>query len=153
MGLCRLVKLSWNAGLPSRSGIAVKATTSPTWREESGAPPGCFVMSTAKERTASDVVEVFWRPGCPFCADHRLQWQLRAFVGPASSYIRESMRRVKAVWRNIWQDEEAAALVRLANEGNETVPTIRVGTAFLTNPSGRQVARLIRNAERSSGDA
>lgn len=138
MGLCRLVKLSWKAGLPSRSGIAVKATTSPTWREESGAPPGCFVMSTAKERTASDVVEVFWRPGCPFCA------ALRADL---------AIRRVNAVWRNIWQDEEAAALVRLANEGNETVPTIRVGTAFLTNPSGRQVARLIRNAERSSGDA
>lgn len=86
-------------------------------------------MADSRTRSAPPHVEVFWRPGCPFCM------ALRADL---------AARRVKAEWRNIWEDEEAAALVRSANRGNETVPTVRVGTAFLTNPSGREVARLAR---------
>ena len=40
---------------------------------------------------------------------------------------------------NIWQDPEAAALVRSVNEGNELVPTVQVGETFLSNPTVRQV--------------
>jgi glutaredoxin len=36
--------------------------------------------------------------------------------------------------RNIWDDAEAAEFVRLANNGNETVPTVLIGTDVYTNP-------------------
>lgn len=36
--------------------------------------------------------------------------------------------------RNIWEDEEAAQFVRMANDGNETVPTVVIGTDVYTNP-------------------
>lgn len=74
-------------------------------------------------------VEVFWRPGCPFCTALR--------VGLAA-------RRVPATWRNIWEDPDAAAFVRASNAGNETVPTVRVGRQVLTNPSAGTVRRLVR---------
>lgn len=88
-------------------------------------------MADSPTRPTTPPVEVFWRPGCSYCV------ALRADL---------TARRVKAVWRNIWQDDEAAALVRSVNNGNEIVPTVRVGTAFLTNPSGREVARRARRA-------
>lgn len=53
------------------------------------------------------------------------------------------MRGISATWRNIWQDDEARAIVASANRGNETVPTVRYGEAILTNPSGRAVADLV----------
>ena len=84
------------------------------------------VTSPAQARSQ---VEVFWRPGCPFCAALRTSLRLR---------------RVRATWRNIWDDDEARAIVTAANGGNETVPTVRVGTVTLTNPSGREVSRLAR---------
>jgi mycoredoxin len=74
-------------------------------------------------------IEVFWRPGCPFCAALRTSLRLR---------------RVRATWRNIHDDEEARDIVRAANGGNETVPTVRIGTVVLTNPGGREVSRLAR---------
>jgi inosine-uridine nucleoside N-ribohydrolase len=40
---------------------------------------------------------------------------------------------------NIWSDPDAAAIVRAAAGGNETVPTVEVGGRFLVNPSARQV--------------
>ncbi len=36
---------------------------------------------------------------------------------------------------NIWEDDEARAFVQSQNNGNETVPTVRVGNAVATNPS------------------
>ena len=36
--------------------------------------------------------------------------------------------------RNIWDDAEAAQFVRMANNGNETVPTVLIGTDVYTNP-------------------
>lgn len=70
---------------------------------------------------------MFWRPGCPYCA------ALRAGLA------RED---VAATWRDIWLDEDAAAIVRQVNHGNETVPTVRVGASYLTNPSAREVREL-----------
>ena len=82
---------------------------------------------SAVEDPAPVAVEVFWRPGCPHC----------------SSLRRDLARRgIDATWRNIWQDDQARAQVRAANGGNETVPTVRVGTEILTNPSGARIAQL-----------
>lgn len=73
--------------------------------------------------------EVLWRPGCPFCL--KLRVSLRVLG-------------VQAEWRNIWEDDAARALVREHNGGDETVPTVRVGERWLTNPSAREVRRLAR---------
>jgi mycoredoxin len=69
-------------------------------------------------------VEFFWRPGCPFCS--MLERSLSA----------EGITLAK---RNIWEEPEAAAIVRSIADGNETVPTVRVGDTALVNPSARQV--------------
>ncbi|WP_018157265.1 glutaredoxin family protein [Demetria terragena] len=76
---------------------------------------------------AADVT-VYWRPGCPFCM------ALRASLKTA---------RIDATWINIWEDEEAADVVRAANNGNETVPTVVVGDQTMTNPSLGQVKKAL----------
>lgn len=63
---------------------------------------------------------VFWRPGCGFCA------RLFRALGSAG---------VEVERRNIWEDEEAREFVRSVNNGDETVPTVAVGTDVYTNPS------------------
>jgi mycoredoxin len=40
---------------------------------------------------------------------------------------------------DIWEDPSAAAAVRKAANGNETVPTVRVGDRWFVNPSAREV--------------
>lgn len=62
---------------------------------------------------------VFWRPGCGFCA--MLE---RGLKSAGVTYER----------RNIWEDTEAADFVRAANHGNESVPTVTIGTDVYTNP-------------------
>ncbi|MFN6120003.1 MAG: glutaredoxin domain-containing protein [Actinomycetes bacterium] len=57
-------------------------------------------------------VTVYWRPGCPFC----------------TSLFRQLERaEVEHTRVNIWEDPEAAAVVRSIARGNETVPTVVVG--------------------------
>jgi mycoredoxin len=73
---------------------------------------------------------VYTRPGCPFCV--RLRWGLR-------------LRRVAFTEVNIWEDPDAAALVRAAADGNETVPTVHVAGRWLVNPPPGQVAELTRS--------
>lgn len=73
-------------------------------------------------------VTVYWRPGCGFC--HLLRRQLD----------RAGVERNEV---NIWADAEAAALVRSVARGNETVPTVVVGTRALVNPSAREVLALL----------
>lgn len=69
-------------------------------------------------------VTVYWRPGCGFC----------------SSLLRSLERHDVPHDRvDIWQDEEAAAFVRSVADGNETVPTVRIGGSALVNPSARDV--------------
>jgi hypothetical protein len=46
--------------------------------------------------------------------------------------------------RNIWVDDEARAFVRRHNRGNETVPTVVVGSAVWTNPDVRTVTEAVR---------
>jgi glutaredoxin len=75
-----------------------------------------------------DAVDVYWRPGCGFC-----------------TALRRSLRRaqvpVNAI--NIWDDPAAAARVRSVANGNETVPTVMIGTRALVAPSHRAVIALL----------
>ena len=63
---------------------------------------------------------VFWRPGCGFC-----------------TMLERGLRKAGVEYerRNIWEDPKAAEFVRSVNSGNETVPTVVVGTDVYTNPS------------------
>ncbi|MFI0984246.1 glutaredoxin domain-containing protein [Streptomyces exfoliatus] len=63
---------------------------------------------------------VYWRPGCVFCLRLRLRLGARA-------------RR--AHWVDIWRDPEAAAVVRAATGGDETVPTVVVAGRAHVNPA------------------
>ena len=40
---------------------------------------------------------------------------------------------------NIWEDEEGRAFVRSVARGNETVPTVAIGSRALVNPSMREI--------------
>ncbi len=74
-------------------------------------------------------VEFYWRPGCPFCISLRQRLRRRGIP----------MQPV-----NIWEDPDAAARVRAATGGDETVPTVFVGTRPLVNPSVGQVESMLR---------
>ncbi|MGI8702131.1 MAG: DUF427 domain-containing protein [Nocardioidaceae bacterium] len=69
-------------------------------------------------------VEVMWRPDCPFCGS------LRRGLSRAG---------VATIEHDIWSSADAAARVREATGGDETVPTVFVGPRALVNPSVRQV--------------
>lgn len=76
---------------------------------------------------------VYWRPGCGFC-----------------SSLRSGLHREGIAFRevNIWDDPEAAAFVRSVARGNETVPTVTVGSVSLVNPTAHEVAALLAGASR-----
>lgn len=84
-------------------------------------------MLFASVPAPSDIT-VYWRPGCPFCGS--LFRQLERAEVPHT--------RV-----NIWDDPEAAAVVRGIARGNETVPTVTVGDVGLVNPDLRQILALV----------
>jgi len=73
-------------------------------------------------------IEVMWRPGCPFCGS------LRRGLSRAG---------VATIEHDIWSSADAAARVREATGGDETVPTVFVGPRALVNPSVRQVVDAI----------
>lgn len=74
-------------------------------------------------------IEVLWRPGCPFC-----------------SGLRRGLARagIATVEHDIWADPEAAARVREVTGGDETVPTVLVGSRALVNPSVAGVVAAVR---------
>ncbi len=76
-------------------------------------------------------VTFYWRPGCPFCVSLRRGLSRRGIPFEAV---------------NIWENPDAAARVRAAAGGNETVPTVVIGDEALVNPSVAQVESLIRHA-------
>jgi mycoredoxin len=82
-----------------------------------------------EQETADPVVEVYWRPGCPYC---------RMLLRP----LRRSGLRLREI--NIWEDSDAAARVRSVADGNETVPTVFIGDRAMVNPSVRQVLSAAR---------
>ena len=75
-------------------------------------------------------VEFYWRPGCPFCIALRQ---------------RLSRRGIPMQPVNIWEDPDAAARVRDATGGDETVPTVFIGARSLVNPSVGQVESVLRD--------
>ena len=86
---------------------------------------------TQTDPTAS-TVEVMWRPGCPFCRS------LRRGLSRAG---------VATTEHDIWSSADAAARVRKATGGDETVPTVFVGDRALVNPTVRQVVDAIKAAD------
>jgi mycoredoxin len=78
--------------------------------------------------TAERRVAFYWRPGCGFC-----------------SSLRRKLERagVTLELHNIWEDPEAAAVVRGAADGNETVPTVGIGGRYLVNPRAHVVLELL----------
>jgi mycoredoxin len=76
------------------------------------------------QSSPTDAITVYWRPGCGFC----------------SGLFRQLDRTGVAYERvNIWEDDAAAATVRAAARGNETVPTVAVGGLMLVNPDVHQL--------------
>jgi glutaredoxin len=69
-------------------------------------------------------IVVYWRPGCGFCAS--LERKLIA--------ANIKFRKV-----NIWDDPQASEFVRSVARGNETVPTLSIGSVSLVNPSLQSV--------------
>lgn len=77
----------------------------------------------------TEQVTLYTRPRCPFCTKLRAKLRMR---GIAFEEI------------DIWQDEDAARVVREANGGDELVPTVRVGGRYLSNPRVADVAAALR---------
>lgn len=75
-----------------------------------------------------EAIEFYWRPGCPFCM--HLERALTSANIPMTK-------------RNIWDDPDAAAYVRSVADGNETVPTIRIGGWASVNPSAGEVLNAL----------
>jgi glutaredoxin-like protein len=73
-------------------------------------------------------VEFYWRAGCGFCM------ALERRLGQVGVALDK---------RDIWADDSAAAFVRSVANGNETVPTVRVGPVAAVNPSAEQVLAMI----------
>jgi mycoredoxin len=88
------------------------------------------MVDNSTHDTPGDIV-VYARPGCPFCT------MLRADLAAAGIGYRE---------RDIWQDAEAAAAVRAAANGNETVPTVNIGDVWLVNPTVDEIRGVLRAA-------
>jgi mycoredoxin len=76
------------------------------------------------------LITVYWRPGCGFCAGLFRQLE-RADV---------AHERI-----NIWDDPDAAAIVRSFARGNETVPTVVVGEIGLVNPDVEEILAAVAN--------
>ncbi|MFR0357204.1 glutaredoxin domain-containing protein [Streptomyces sediminimaris] len=87
----------------------------------------------AQRRSAADGRPVvFWRPGCAYCL--RLRMRLGRRAG-------------RLYWVDIWRDPAGAAVVRAANDGDETVPTLLVGGRPYVNPDPEWVReQLSRSA-------
>ncbi|MGB2718703.1 MAG: glutaredoxin domain-containing protein [Rhodococcus sp. (in: high G+C Gram-positive bacteria)] len=80
--------------------------------------------------TFVDGIEVMWRPGCPFCM------RLRSGL---------SKRGIATTDIDIWTEPDAAARVRAATGGDETVPTVFIGGSALVNPSVKQVIAALES--------
>ncbi|RRO13721.1 NrdH-redoxin [Saccharopolyspora rhizosphaerae] len=77
---------------------------------------------------SAEEVTVYSRPGCPFCMS------LRAGLQSSGLAFTEV---------DIWQDPEAAGVVRSIADGNETVPTVVIGDWSAVNPSTRDVLSAV----------
>ena len=53
-------------------------------------------------------------------------------------------RGIEMVKHNIWEDKDASAFVRSVADGNETVPTVKIGEQTRVNPSAKEVEKLLK---------
>jgi len=81
-------------------------------------------MSDASSVDTAAHIDLYWRPGCGFCA--MLQRKLNKLG-------------IERHEHNIWDDKADAAVVRRHANGNETVPTVVIDGVGLVNPSSRQL--------------
>lgn len=82
--------------------------------------PRSVAAPEAQRRSAVDGRPiVYWRPGCTFCM------RLRLRLGRSSRQLH---------WVDIWRDPAGAEVVRAANNGDETVPTVFVAGRPHVNP-------------------
>ncbi|WP_225805326.1 glutaredoxin domain-containing protein [Streptomyces sp. NK15101] len=89
--------------------------------------------SEAQRRSAADGRPiVYWRPGCRYCLRLR---------------IRLGRRAGRLYWVDIWRDPEGAAVVRAANGGDETVPTVVVAGRPFVNPDPAWVRERLSPSE------
>lgn len=79
--------------------------------------------------TTQDHIDFYWRPGCGFCMS--LERRLDGAGIPFRKF-------------NIWEDDDNAAFVRSVADGNETVPTVKIGEIALVNPSLGQVVEAMK---------
>ncbi len=84
---------------------------------------------TSSASSQDPQIDVYWRPGCPFCMN--LERQLSKLNVPYQKH-------------NIWENPADSAYVRSVADGNEVVPTVRVGGIALVNPSGQQVLTAVQ---------
>lgn len=89
-------------------------------------------MTEPSDTILRSEVTVYWRPGCPFCS--RLRRDLDGLGLPVTEI-------------NIWEDPTGAAVVRSASNGNETVPTVVIGTTALVNPSVRAIMEAVQRID------
>jgi glutaredoxin len=80
-------------------------------------------------------ITVYWRPGCMF-----------------SSWLLRDLERLEVPHerRNIWEDADAAAAVRVVTGGDETVPTVRIGPEHLVNPTVEAVLTTVHRLDPDS---
>jgi glutaredoxin-like protein len=95
-------------------------------------PPEPIAFEDDSQPALPADVTVYWRPGCGFCTS-----LLRGLERTGLSFARV----------DIWEDDEAAAFVRSVADGNETVPTVRVGDLAMVNPGVRDVLRAVADRD------
>lgn len=90
------------------------------------------VAGTLRSTTMSNPehIDFFWRPGCGFCMALE-----RALTTAEIPYTKH----------NIWENPDHAAFVRSVADGNEVVPTLRIGASSLVNPSLKDVVATMRD--------
>ena len=74
-------------------------------------------------------VHLYWRPGCGFCIALRR---------------RLDSLGIERQEHNIWDDPDAAAVVRQYARGSETVPTVVIGDLGMVNPRAKHVVAALR---------
>lgn len=93
----------------------------------------CIIGSVAESArsttvTSQDHIDFFWRPGCGFCMS--LERRLKSADIPFKKY-------------NIYENNRHRSFVMSVANGNETVPTLRIGSTSLVNPSLGQVMKAM----------
>ncbi|MFD0071253.1 glutaredoxin domain-containing protein [Streptomyces sp. NPDC127166] len=93
-------------------------------------PTGALEAQRLSEADGRPIV--YWRAGCKFCLRLRLRLGRRAG---------------RLYWVDIWRDPAGAAVVRAANGGNETVPTVFVAGSAYVNPDPAWVREQLSSSE------